>query len=128
MSLFGSKKKQQPTKPADQAVVQEQQSGGVVLQGTSSGAFRIMRGTHVSERASLLMGMNQYVFQVAGSATKPEIKKQIEKMYKVHVEKVRIVRLPGKTKQIGRNKGFRPGVKKAIVRLVKGDVIEQAKP
>ncbi len=94
----------------------------------TSGAYRVLRSAHVSERASYLMGMNQYVFVVTDKATKPEIKKQIEKRYHVKVLAVRIVRLPGKMKQIGRRQGFRPGIKKAIIRLAEGDVIEQAKP
>lgn len=130
-NIFGKKKSVQPAKQLIQKSVvsnaaereKTQQS-----QTDASGAFLVLRGTYVSERASHLMGMNQYVFKVSDKATKPEIKKQIEGMYKVKVEAVRIVRLPGKMKQIGRHQGFRPGAKKAIIRLAEGNVIEQAKP
>ena len=69
--------------------------------------------------------LNMYTFKVAINATKTEIKQAIEKIFKVKVEKVNIIRNHGKT----RRRGFRytykePGYKKAIVKIKSGQKIE----
>lgn len=129
LNIFGKKKPVQPKKPTQELVGVNKTEHAKPMDVTDmSGAYLVLRGTHISEKASLLMGMNQYVFKVSDKATKPEIRKQIERLYRVKVENIRIVRLPGKMKQIGRHKGFRTGARKAIIRLAEGNVIEQARP
>ncbi len=59
----------------------------------------------------------KYTFAVALDANKIEIRKAIEEIFGVTVEKVNTMRVLGKIKRMGRNSGKRPDWKKAIVKL-----------
>jgi large subunit ribosomal protein L23 len=76
------------------------------------------KGTRLKEAG------NQYLFQVARTANKIEIKQAIEQLFKVTVLDVRTLRVRGKTKRLGRFQGRRPDWKKAIATVKEGDVIE----
>jgi large subunit ribosomal protein L23 len=78
----------------------------------------------ITEKASNLSSFNQYVFLVEKTATGPEVKKAIEATYKVKVATVRTLNLPSKMKRIGRNLFERPGYRKAIVTLKKGEKLD----
>lgn len=65
-----------------------------------------------------------YVFKILKSANKVEVKKIIENLYKVKVEKVRIIKTPSKSLTRAGLKSVRPGYKKALVTLKKGEKIE----
>ncbi len=84
----------------------------------------ILIGPHITEKASKLEDQNDYVFKVQGSATKPEIKKAVKEVYNVDALVVRTINVAKKSKRLGRTKGFKPGYKKAIVRIKKGQSIE----
>ena len=58
-----------------------------------------------------------YTFRVAKSANKTQIKIAVEQMFGVRVKSVNTVSCPGKLKRMGRNSGYTPATKKAIVRL-----------
>jgi large subunit ribosomal protein L23 len=77
----------------------------------------------VTEKATLLLEDNKYVFDVLPKATKPEIKAAIELLFEVKVTKVNTARLPRKTKRVGRFLGYKPQFKRAIVTLQEGDSI-----
>ena len=64
-----------------------------------------------------------YTFVVLKSANKTQIKIAIEQMFGVHVKSVNTVTCPGKLKRMGRNEGYTPTTKKAIVSLA-----EDSKP
>ena len=68
---------------------------------------------------------NKYSFKVAGRATKKQIKKAVEELYKVKVLTVNIINLPGKSRRSLRTrKEFRsPNWKKAVVKLAEGQKI-----
>ena len=83
-----------------------------------------MLAPHVTEKTTSGNTLNKYVFRVANTANKPEIKKAVEELYKVKVEKVNIVSVPFRLRRVGRKIGRRPGYKKASVRLVSGHKIE----
>jgi large subunit ribosomal protein L23 len=89
--------------------------------------FQVLVGPHVSEKAAIVAEQsNQYVFKVAVDATKAEVKKSVEQLFKVKVDAVRTLKVKGKVK---RNKfGFstRPTWKKAYVRLEQGQDIDFA--
>ena len=87
-------------------------------------AWSILRSPHITEKSTSLTAMNQYTFKALGNPAKPEIKKSIEEVYGVHVEKVRKIILPGKIRKRGRRTGWKPGYTKAIVELRKGEKIE----
>ncbi len=67
---------------------------------------------------------NQVTFWVHPDANKIEIKKAVEELFNVKVEKVQTIRVKGKPKRIYRYEGRRPVRKKAIVRLAPGQSIE----
>lgn len=77
----------------------------------------------VSEKATILLEDNKYVFDVALKATKTSIKLAIEDLFEVKVVKVNTSRPPRKKKRVGRFMGFKPQYKRAIVTLAEGDSI-----
>jgi len=80
---------------------------------------------HIStERTTKLRELNnEYVFEVDKRANKYTIKRAVEEAFKVKVDSVRTLIMPGKVRRMGRNEGKTPTWKKAIVRLKKGEVI-----
>lgn len=82
----------------------------------------------ISEKSYVMANsQNKYVFLVRNDASKIEIGKEVEKQYKVKVEAVNVVTMPGKMKRDWKsNRKFRrEDEKKAIVTLKKGDKIEE---
>lgn len=86
--------------------------------------LQVIYSPHVSEKAAASAEANQYVFKVAASATKPEIKKAVESLFDVSVDSVRVVNVKGKTKRFGVRMGKRSDWRKAYVRLSAGQEIE----
>jgi large subunit ribosomal protein L23 len=79
----------------------------------------------ITEKSMMLKERyNQVTFWVDPSANKIEIKKAVEQLFNVKVEKVRTMRVKGKPKGSWRNKGRTSIRKKAIVRLAEGQSIE----
>jgi len=86
--------------------------------------INILLAPHVSEKSARVAEEGgQYVFRVAGDATKPEIKAAVEFMFDVKVRSVRVLNQEGKRKRFGRFEGRRSGIKKAYVRLQEGQAI-----
>lgn len=79
---------------------------------------------HLTEKTSFLSGQNKYVFWVRKKANKIEIKKAIEKLYRVNVVDVNILNPKPKKIRLGRISGLRPAYKKAIITLMEGQKIE----
>ncbi len=85
----------------------------------------VLLSPHISEKStSAADRYRQFVFKVRGDATKPEIKKAVEQMFKVEVEAVHSLNVKGKRKSFGRARGRRPGWKKAYVTLKSGHDID----
>lgn len=78
----------------------------------------------ITEKATLLLEQNKYVFDVLPKATKPEIKAAIESLFNVSVIGVNTIRPPRKKRRVGRFIGYKPLYKRAIVTLEEGDTIE----
>ncbi|MDN5293888.1 MAG: large subunit ribosomal protein [Eubacteriales bacterium] len=78
----------------------------------------------ITERSMELLSQNKYTFYVDPRANKVEIKRAIEELFNVKVEKVNTMNVKGKVKRMGRFVGRRPDRKKAIVTLREGDKIE----
>ncbi|HAU07373.1 MAG TPA: 50S ribosomal protein L23 [Candidatus Yanofskybacteria bacterium] len=91
------------------------------------GAYRVLKSFYISEKATNLVTMNQYVFVVGDKTNKVEVKKNIEKLFDVKVKDVRIINMPSKIRNVGRHSGIKSGFKKAIVVLKDGYSIDQAK-
>ncbi|MDP4918385.1 MAG: 50S ribosomal protein L23, partial [Haliea sp.] len=69
---------------------------------------------------------NQYVFKVAVNATKAEVKKSVEQLFKVKVNGVQTLKVKGKVKRNKHGLSARPTWKKAYVRLEQGQDIDFA--
>jgi large subunit ribosomal protein L23 len=91
-------------------------------------AYQIIKGAHITEKATFLSGQNKYVFRVSARANKKGIKEAIEALYGVKVDRVHIVHSAPKKRRLGRYEGWRQGLKKgfkkAIVSLKEGEKIE----
>lgn len=106
------------TSPAREAVKSQKSSSM-----RSTRASQTIVRPILSEKGTHLAGSGKYVFAVMSDANKPEIKKDIERIYSVHVEKVRIVNMRAKKRRYGRSVGQTSEWKKAIVHLTKGEKI-----
>jgi len=118
-------------KPKDQTIPSESKpafakasAGKHIEKKQFSDAYKILDFPHVTEKAGMLAEKNSYVFRVAAMANKYEIKKAVQDLYGVRVERVNIVNIPRKARRVGRSEGFKPGFKKAMVKLVAGEKIE----
>ena len=86
--------------------------------------MQVLLGPHVSEKAtSVAESGNQVVFKVRTDATKMDIRKAVELLFEVKVERVSVVRIPAKKKRFGQRPGARQAWKKAYVRLAPGQDI-----
>ncbi len=80
-------------------------------------AYDIIIRPILSEKSYDGIPSKTYTFEVAKKANKVEIKKAVEEIFGVKVEKVNTVNVDGKLKKQGRTIGFRPDWKKAIIHL-----------
>lgn len=67
---------------------------------------------------------NKVTFEVAKGSNKVEVRQAIEEIFNVKVEKVNMVNAAPKKKRMGRYEGYKPSVRKAIVKLADGHSIE----
>ena len=103
--------------------------------------YHIVKCMHVTEKSMMLQGIKdadsnpsisrcnspKYVFVVDNKANKAEIADAIEEIYKekgIKVVSVNTVTLKPKKRRVRGRIGFRPGRKKAIVTLEKGDSLD----
>jgi large subunit ribosomal protein L23 len=86
--------------------------------------YDVLRRPMVTEKNSQLQDLGKYVFEVAKKANKSQIKKAVEKAFKVDVAGVNVITVPGKMRRVGRRQVMTQSWKKAIVTLKKGDKIE----
>jgi len=87
-------------------------------------AYDIIIRPIITEKSNRHMAYNKYTFEVHPDANKVEIKKAIEEIFSVKVEKVHTVNIKPKPKRLGRFLGRSRGWKKAIVTLAPGERIE----
>jgi len=81
----------------------------------------VIKAPIISEKSTnATEASNRFVFKVANDATKLQVKKSVELMFSVEVEKVQILNVKGKAKRFGRFMGKRSDWKKAYVRLKPG--------
>ena len=85
----------------------------------------VLRAVLRTEKGTMwLEPQRQYLFEVALTATKQDIKRAVESAFKVQVLNVRTMRQHGKMRRLRRDIGQRPDWKKAIVTLAEGQKIE----
>ena len=78
----------------------------------------------ITEKATILSEQNKTVFKVHNNANKKNIKKNIEKLFKVNVVKINIINSKSKQKIKQGRKSIKSGYKKAIITLKKGQSID----
>tara|TARA_Y100000741_G_C18189065_1_gene532703 strand:+ start:644 stop:937 length:294 start_codon:yes stop_codon:yes gene_type:complete len=78
----------------------------------------------VTEKSTNLSEQNKIVFKVLMNADKKNIKKNIEKIFKVNVTKINIINKQNRTKLTRGKKVKISGYKKAIITLKKGQSID----
>lgn len=86
--------------------------------------YTIIEAPVITEKSTLASENNAVVFRVRTDATKPEIKKAVEALYGVKVEKINTNVTKGKVKRFKGILGVRSDTKKAVVRLQEGQVID----
>tara|TARA_Y100000758_G_C15917121_1_gene373743 strand:- start:119 stop:409 length:291 start_codon:yes stop_codon:yes gene_type:complete len=79
---------------------------------------------HITEKSTNLSEQNKIIFKVPNKANKKNLKKSIEKIFKVNVTKINIINKRSKIK-IARGRKIKiSGFKKAIVTIKKGQNID----
>ena len=86
----------------------------------------IIVSPNITEKSTSFLDFNKVVFKVDKGANKKNIKKSIEKIFKVNVIKINTINIKGKNKLVKNKKAFKSGYKKAIVTLKKGQSIDLA--
>lgn len=88
-------------------------------------AHEVIKRPLVTEKVMMaLERSNTVAFEVATAATKLDVRKAVEEIWKVKVTQVRTVVVRGKVKRTGAFEGKRRNWKKAYVTLKQGDKIE----
>jgi large subunit ribosomal protein L23 len=86
--------------------------------------YDVLSAPMITEKATMASQYNQVMFRVPVTATKPEIKRAVEALFKVSVKAVNTLIAKGKTKRFRGMPGRRSDVKKAIVTLAEGQSID----
>jgi len=89
-------------------------------------SLRIIEKPLLTEKSTNLNQYNQYSFVVNKKSNSLQIKKAIEKIFKVKVTKVNTSIMRGKTKSFKGNIGKKKDFKKAIVTLAEGNTIDSS--
>lgn len=117
LSRTSAKKEETKENPSDTAAEKKIPAERKVILG-------VIRMPHVTEKSNALSSGGAYVFRVADRANKPMVKQAVEARYGVHVVKVSTIMTKGKERRRGRVIGWKPGFKKAMVSVRKGEIIE----
>ena len=87
-----------------------------------STSYDIIRRPVITEKGLTLKEQDKTLcFEVSNRASKTQIKEAIERIFKVKVQQVRTMNVPGKERRRGRFTGYRPDWKKAYVTLRDGE-------
>lgn len=87
-------------------------------------ACKVLLEPIITEKSHDSAALNKYVFKVSKRSKKKQVKNSIESLYNVKVDKINVISVPSKKRVYGRSIGRKPGYKKAIVTLEKGNKIE----
>lgn len=89
--------------------------------------MKVLLAPIVSEKSTQIAEKrNQVAFRIMEDATKAEVKAAVELLFKVEVNAVQVLNLPGKAKRFGRFMGRRRNMRKAYVCLKAGQEINFA--
>ena len=87
-------------------------------------AYDVIRAPVITEKSTMASENNQVIFRVRRSATKPEIKAAVEKLFNVKVKSVNTLNRKGKMKRFRGVMGRQQDIKNAIVTLEEGQSID----
>ena len=83
------------------------------MSNTTARDLSVLLAPLVSEKTSRIQENNQFVFEVATTATKAEVKSAVESLFNVKVEAVNVVNVKGKSKSFKNRAGRRGNWRKA---------------
>lgn len=86
--------------------------------------YDVIRAPLVTEKSTMVSESNQVMFRVAMTATKPDIKEAVERLFNVKVVAVNTLIRKGKVKRFRGVRGQQGDFKKAIVTLEEGQTID----
>lgn len=87
--------------------------------------YSIIKSPLFTEKGTAMKeAQGKVLVEVRRDANKIEIKKAVEELFKVKVEKINTVKVNGKLKRLGKSEGRLPDRKKAIVTLKKGEKLD----
>ena len=87
--------------------------------------YEVIQRPLVTEKSNIGREENNLVtLAVNPRANKHEIRRAVEALFDVNVIEVRTLRMPRKTRRVGKFVGRKPEWKKAIVQLAEGQSIE----
>ncbi|RJQ48439.1 MAG: 50S ribosomal protein L23 [Nitrospiraceae bacterium] len=87
--------------------------------------YDVLVGPLLTEKGTIMKEKdNKILFKVARDANKIEIKKAVEEVFKVKVDRVTTMNCKGKKKRMGKYEGKRSDWKKAIVALKEGEKLD----
>lgn len=86
--------------------------------------YDVLLAPIITEKSTLVAEQNKIIFRVPLTATKEDIKRAVESLFKVDVTKVNTLRMKGKTKRFRGTIGRRSDFKKAIVTLKDGQSVD----
>ena len=86
--------------------------------------YDVIRAPLITEKSTMVSESNQVIFKVAMTATKPDIKEAVERLFNVKVLAVNTLIRKGKVKRFRGVKGQQSDFKKAIVTLQEGQTID----
>lgn len=98
-------------------------AGSLPAVKASSLAAKTILAPHVTEKAVSAKSNNSYVFKVDKNANKILIKRAVEDLYGVNVERVNILTVPAKKRFVLGRSGKKSGYKKAIIVVKEGQAI-----
>lgn len=86
--------------------------------------YDVIRSPVITEKATMASEHNQVIFKVADTATKPQIREAVERLFNVKVKAVNTLNRVGKLKRFKGILGRQRAIKKAIVTLEDGHSID----
>jgi len=91
--------------------------------------YDVLEAPIISEKSTIAAEKdNRFVFKIKKQATKLQVKKAVEALFKVEVDSVHVLNVRGKQKRFGKTLGQRSDWKKAYVKLKPGHDISFATP
>ena len=101
------------------------QNSAAAKAASATNAYEVIRAPRVSEKTARLQEVsNQYVFEIAKTATKADVKAAVQQIFSVNVKAVNVVNVKGKTKSFKFRQGRRGDWRKAYVTLAEGQSID----